>query len=185
MKLSKTLLVFVAITSLAFVTTSQAKEPWVKDDHFVFALPDLDGNIVKSSDARFEGNVLFVTLWGTWCPPCRSEIPTFNELQDRYGDDGLVIVGIAFERDSLAVDRQDLLRRFSQGHKINYLVLDGGATSDFSTALPMVENAKGLPIEIIIDRSGVVIESRNGYGYGEKWARELEGDLKRRLLEEQ
>jgi thiol-disulfide isomerase/thioredoxin len=185
MMLYKTLLAFVAITSLAWDATSQAKEPRVKGDHLVFALPDLNGKIVRSSDARFEGKVLFITLWGTWCPPCQSEIPTFNDLQERYADDGLVIVGIAFERDTLAVARRDRLRKFSQKHKISYLVLDGGAISDFSTALPMVEDVKGLPIEIIIDRSGVVFESRNGYGYKKKWARKLERDLKAQLVEEQ
>ena len=48
-----------------------------------------------------------------------------------------------------------------------------------------MEDVKGLPIEIIIDRSGVVIESRNGYGYKKKWARKLERDLKAQLVEEQ
>jgi len=181
MMFSRILLAFVAITSLACVVAPQAKEPRVEGDRLVFALPDLDGKIVRSSDARFEGKVLFVTLWGTWCPPCLSEIPTFNDLQDRYADDGLVIVGIAFERDTTAVDRRDRLRKFSQQHKISYLVLDGGMTSDFSTALPMVEDVKGLPIEIIIGRSGVVVESRNGYGYKKKWARKLERELKAQL----
>ena len=78
---SRTLLAFVAITSLACVVAPQAKEPQVEGDRLVFELPDLDGKIVRSSDARFEGKVLFATLWGTWCPPCQSEIPTFNDLQ--------------------------------------------------------------------------------------------------------
>ena len=185
MMFSKSLLAFVVITSLVCVATPRAKEPRVKGDRLVFALPDLEGKIIRSSDARFEGKVLLVTLWGTWCPPCKSEIPTFNDLQDRYADDGLVIVGIAFERDTLAVARQNRLREFSQKHKISYLVLEGGATFDFSTALPMVEDVKGLPIEIIIDRSGAVVESRNGYGYKKKWARNLERDLKALLQEEQ
>ena len=94
-------------------------------------------------------------------------------------------VAIAFERDTLAVARRDRLRKFSQKHKISYLVLDGGMTSDFSTALPMVENVKGLPIEIIIGRSGVVVESRNGYGYKKKWARKLERELNAQLAGEQ
>jgi len=92
----------------------------------VFSLPDVDGTIVRSSDARFKGKVPFVTLWGTWCPPCRSEIPTRADLRDRYRADGLVVVGIAFERDTLAVSRRSRLRRFSEEHKMNYLVLDGG-----------------------------------------------------------
>jgi len=64
--------------------------------------------------------VLYVTIWGTWCPPCLSEIPTFIDLQERYEEQGL---------------------------------------------------------EIIIDRSGRVLKSRNGYGYSEEWAEELEKEL--------
>jgi thiol-disulfide isomerase/thioredoxin len=181
---SRFLAAFAAITLVACATTTATKEPRVRGDSLVFALPDREGNTVRSSDARFEGKVLLVTLWGTWCPPCLSEIPTFNDLHHRYAESGLEIVGIAFERDTAAADRQERLRRFSQKHKISYSVLDGGKTSDFSTALPMVEDVTGLPIEIIIDRSGVVVESRNGYGYNEEWARELESRLKGLLAEE-
>ena len=82
------------------------------------------------------------------------------------------------------LSRQEHLRRFSQRREIRYLVLDGGRISDFSTALPMMEDVAGLPIEIIVDRSGLVVESRNGYGYREEWARELEERLKVLLAEE-
>ena len=174
-----------SLTSLFLVAAPRAKEPRVKGDRLVFSLPDLDGEVVASSDARFEGKVVFVTIWGTWCPPCRTEIPTFNDLHERYADVGLVIVGIAFERDSTAAARQDRLRAFSTKHEIQYLVLDGGATSDFADAMPMVEDVKGLPIEIFIDRRGTVVKSRNGYGYKKKWAKDLEKDLKRLLEAEQ
>lgn len=181
--LSRRLLAFIVILSVALATAPRAKEPRVNGDRLAFELPGLDGEIVASTDARFKDKVLFVTIWGTWCPPCWSEIPTFVELQDRYADQGLVIVAIAFERDTLPEARQERLRDFSKQHKINYLVLDGGATTEFSNALPMIEDVKGLPIEIMIDRSGLVIESRNGYGYKKRWARNLERDLRKLLAE--
>ena len=146
-------------------------------DTLVFALPDLDGKLVSSLDARFRNKVVFVTIWGTWCPPCLSEIPTFIDLQNKYQEDGLVIMGIAFERDTLADARQKHLRDFLLKRQINYLILDGGHTAEFSEALPMVVDVKGLPIEIIIDRSGRVVESRNGYGYTDEWALDLEKEL--------
>jgi thiol-disulfide isomerase/thioredoxin len=160
-----------------------AKEPRVEGDILSFKLYDLEDNLVSSADSAFAGKVLFVTLWGTWCPPCVSEVPTFNDLQRRYGDDGLVIIGIAFEPDSVEAVRVVRLRDFAKEKKIEYLVLDGGATTEFSDALPMVKDVKGLPIEILIDRSGKVVDCRNGYGYKKKWARKLEKELKA-LLEE-
>jgi len=169
------------ITLLVCLTGAEAKQPRVKGDRLVFALPDLEGNIVTSSDDRFEGKVVFVTIWGTWCAPCQTEVPTFVDLQERYREKGLLVVAIAFERDSLVEARRQRLRAFSQKHEINYLVLNGGATWDFSSALPMVVDVKGLPIEVMIDRSGAVVKSRNGYGYKKRWARDLERDLRRLL----
>src|SRR5262245_31086831 len=45
---------------------------------FDFKLPDLDDKAVKLSD--FAGKVVIVDIWGTWCPPCRAEIPSFIKL---------------------------------------------------------------------------------------------------------
>ncbi|MGD8415383.1 MAG: TlpA disulfide reductase family protein [Candidatus Latescibacterota bacterium] len=177
----KTILAFTLFALLSCVTESEAKQPRVEGDRLIFELPDLEGSIVKSSDERFKDKVVFVTIWGTWCPPCRSEVPTFVDLQNRYRKEGLEIVAIAFERDAAAEVRRERLRKFSAQHEINYLVLDGGETSDFSKALPMVVDVKGLPIEIMIDRSGKVVKSRNGYGYKKRWARDLERDLRRLL----
>jgi thiol-disulfide isomerase/thioredoxin len=139
-----------------------------------FNLPSLSGAGYSSSDKEFAGKVLLVTLWGTWCPPCVSEIPALNSIQARFGDDGFAVVAIAFESDLDATVRQGKLSEFVEEHQIGYLVLDGGATESFSSALPMVEGVSGFPVEILIDRNGRVVDCRNGYGYSEEWARELD-----------
>jgi thiol-disulfide isomerase/thioredoxin len=162
---------------VSWSAAAAAKEPQVRGDRLHFALPDLHGRTVDSTDERFAGKVLLVTLWGTWCPPCVSEIPTLNELQARYEDDGLAVVAIAFDRGEADDERQRKLGSFVEKHEIRYLVLDGGLTSEFEDTMPMIEDVRGLPVEILIDRSGRVVECRNGYGYSEKWARRLEEDL--------
>lgn len=154
-----------------------AGQPYVEGERLDFDLADCDGGRVTASDERFSGKVLLVDLWGTWCPPCLSEIPTFVDLQNRYAPRGLVIVAIAFEGEEDPVQRCELVQKFSKDYGINYLVLDGGHTSHFEAALPMVKNVRGFPVEIIIDRDGKVVESRNGYGYKKRWARRLEQKL--------
>ena len=174
----------VLILVLAACATSRSgKEPRVEANHLAFSLPDLTDETVSLSSDRFAGKVVLVSLWGSWCPPCVSEIPTFNDLQNRLGDDGLEIVAIAFEKEPDEASRRDHLRAFIAEHEINYLVLDGGSTSDFSAALPMVDNVEGLPVEILIGRDGTVVDARNGFGFSETWAQELDTRLKSLLVD--
>lgn len=160
---------------------AEAKQPSVAGDRLTFELTDLDGHAVSSADPRFEGRVLLVTLWATWCPPCLSEVPTFNELHRRFTERGLTVVAIAFEEAREPDARRTRLRDFVGERGIEYLVLDGGATSDFESALPMMRGVRGLPVEITIDRSGRVVDCRNGYGHTTRWARSLERRLDRLL----
>ena len=157
------------------------KDPYIEGDRLEFAFDDLDGRPVRSSDSRFEGKVLLVDLWGTWCAPCLSEIPTFVDLQERLGDEGLVIVGVAFEgeeeQEEEAQKRRAYLKEFVAEHGINYLVLDGRAPRDSDEALPGLKNVRGFPVEILVGRDGRVVDIRNGYGYKKRWARELEREL--------
>ena len=50
---------------------------------------------VKLSDYR--GKAVLLNFWATWCSPCKVEMPWFVELQKKYGNDGLVILGVAMD----------------------------------------------------------------------------------------
>jgi thiol-disulfide isomerase/thioredoxin len=156
-----------------------AAKPYVENDVLSFSLHDLEGRVVTSDDERFRGKVVLVDVFGTWCPPCLTEIPTLKEMHDSYSGDGLVVVAIAFEHGEHDGERRNYLRFFVHDNGIEYLVLDGGSLAQFSRALPGIRNFKGFPMEIFIDREGMVVEARNGFGYKERWAR----DLERRLVE--
>jgi len=49
-----------------------------------FDLATLDGRRVKLSD--FRGKAVLLNFWATWCPPCKIEMPWFEELQKQYGE---------------------------------------------------------------------------------------------------
>lgn len=170
-----------AVLAVPVSLTAGRNQPYVEDKRFDFVLPDLNGETVKASDERFVDNVLFVTLWATWCAPCLTEISTFIELQEEYGDRGLVIVAIAFEQVQPDSARRAHLRSFAEKKGINYLILDGGPPKQFETALPMVKKVKGLPVEIVVDRSGRVTSTRNGFGYKEKWEKKIREEVERLL----
>ena len=63
-----------------------------------FTLKTVDGRLFKLSENK--GKVILLNFWGTWCGPCRREIPDFNKLHKKYRKNGLEIVGITLKRGS-------------------------------------------------------------------------------------
>ncbi|HVM98184.1 MAG TPA: TlpA disulfide reductase family protein, partial [Candidatus Acidoferrales bacterium] len=66
-----------------------------------FALTNLDGRTVRLSD--FRGKIVFLNLWATWCPPCREEMPSMEQLHRRFESQGLVMLAVSEDSDVSAV----------------------------------------------------------------------------------
>ena len=62
-----------------------------------FSFPDIQGQIVSNTDARFRGKVVLVNISGSWCPNCHDEAPFLAALYKRYRASGLEIVTLSFE----------------------------------------------------------------------------------------
>lgn len=82
---------------------------------FRFAFPDLDGRLVRSEDPRFAGKVVVVDIFGSWCPNCNDEAPVLAGWHREWADDGLDIVGLAFEftgehHERLVAEHEALVR---------------------------------------------------------------------------
>lgn len=94
-----------------------------------------------------------VNLWATWCPPCRHEIPFLQELAERFGPDGLRVVGISSD-DAGA---RDQVRGLASELGVTYdIVLDPrGTTMDLFRVV-------GLPATYLVDGDGVIRWSRTG-----------------------
>jgi peroxiredoxin len=115
-----------------------------------WTLKDVDGKSVGS--AQFKGKVVVLDFWATWCGPCRSEIPGYVELQKKYGDAGLAIVGVSLDRGGVQVVKQ-----FIDEQKINYQIVMG----DDKTA-EAFGGVDAIPTTFIIDREGTVRYSKQG-----------------------
>ena len=111
-----------------------------------FGANDLDGNFRNIKE--WDGKVVLLNFWATWCPPCKKEIPHFIELQRDYGDQGLQIVGIA-------IDEEDKVREFAEEVGMNYPSLI--AQGDGVGLASRYGNGAGLlPYTVIIDRDGEI-----------------------------
>lgn len=114
---------------------------------FDFNTVDLLGRPLSLEGLR--GRIVIVDFWGTWCPPCRAEIPAFIRLKERYASD-LEVVGLAYERGE-ASEAGPKVIEFGQKNGINYPCAIGSEeTRD------LVPEFRGYPTTLFIDRKGKV-----------------------------
>ncbi|HJT72076.1 MAG TPA: redoxin domain-containing protein [Terriglobales bacterium] len=83
-----------------------------------FSLASLDGQTMKLADYR--GKAVLLNFWATWCEPCKVEMPWFVDLQNKYGPQGLQVIGVAMDDAS-----PSQIRSFAQKLGVNYPVLIG------------------------------------------------------------
>lgn len=117
-----------------------------------FSLKDLHD---KTRDSKeWQGKVIMVNFWASWCPPCVREIPALIKLQETYAKQGLVILGVAIDNKQNIVD-------FTDPMDINYPILM--AEKEGVALAGAYGNRLGvLPYTVIIDRSGKIIYSHRG-----------------------
>ncbi len=135
------------------------------EGRFHFELPDLEGKTVSLADARFRGKVVVVNLFGSWCPNCNDEAPLLSAWRNRFQDQGLEIVGLAFEYTGKPERDREQVRRFAARHAIDYPLLLAG-TSDkqkAAAALPDLTRVAAFPTTIFIGRDGKVRKIHSGF----------------------
>lgn len=163
-RLTYRLALLLGVTAL-LTSCSPPPQAWVEGGRLEFSLPDLEGRNVSLRDERFKGKVVLVDLFGSWCEPCRRETPFLIRMQEKYGERGLSIVGISFERGRDAEARRKAIRRYAAAKEIDYPVLDGGGTGDVEAKLPSLRGFSGFPTGIFIGREGTVRHVEVGF-YG-------------------
>ncbi len=165
----------------AVVSANEKAPPQIEGDTIAFTLSDFEGKVVSLSDKRFEDKVVLVDIWGTWCPPCRLAIPFIIDLDARYRDKGLEIVGIAFENADTLEERGNLVKKFAEDKGIRYSLLDGGGDIDdwLHVALPAIKKTEGIPTMLLIGRDGKLRYTHTGFAPAEKDA--IEGQVKAAL----
>mgnify|MGYP001160766702 FL=1 len=119
-----------------------------------FSLADLDGNTITLQ--QLKGKVVLLNFWGTWCGPCRKEIPDFIRLAKKYKDDGLEIVGV-----TLTSGPPKNIKAFAEKWAINYTLLTDIAGNETQTVTALYGQATGkritgIPTTFIIDRDGYI-----------------------------
>jgi peroxiredoxin len=108
-----------------------------------FTLTDLNGKNWTLRELR--GKVVLLNFWATWCPPCRKEMPDLENLSHRFGQAGLVILGISDEKS-------ETVRKFIAQQGITYPVL-----FDPDRKIHELYQIEGIPKTFIYDREGRIV----------------------------
>ena len=172
MQLKVTASIFVLLLPLAGLIVSRdvfshrQKAPAITEDAFLkklnietldkkvsapdFTLKNLHGNTVSLRDLR--GKVVFLNFWATWCPPCRLEMPTMEELHKDFGNQGLVILAINFQ------EAPKEIKEFFKEHNLTFTTLLDREEKVFD-----LYKAWSLPTTYLINKRGEIVGKVVGY----------------------
>ncbi len=139
----KKIVILIALVLNLFAGVSEG------DKALNFKLMTLDGKKIYKLSA-FEGNVVLLNMWASWCGGCKKEMPEFFKLQKEY-DKGFKIVTVSVDKDP--VKSQKFLRSVEKelGYKTPFYTL-----YDPKKGLPKAYGAMGMPSSYLIDKEGIV-----------------------------
>jgi cytochrome c biogenesis protein CcmG, thiol:disulfide interchange protein DsbE len=117
----------------------------------------IDSPLIK----ELHGKVVLLDFWASWCGPCRQSFPWMNEMEQRYGKDGFVVVAVNMDQDRALAEQ--FLAATPAKFRISY-----DPKGDLATQL----NVTSMPTSFVIDRRGQIREQHKGFRDAQRAARE-------------
>ncbi len=130
---------------------AEAKHDLAAGESFPFELTGTDITGSEISLTNLQGKVVIVDIWGTWCPPCRAEIPSFIKLQDKFSEQGFQMIGLNIEQQSSPEANLAGVVDYVKEMKINYPCILGERTT-----LAQVPSFNVYPTTLFFDKTGKV-----------------------------
>lgn len=130
-----------------------------------FDLPGKDGAVQLT---KYQGKLVYVDFWASWCGPCRQSFPWMNEMQAKYGARGLQVVGVNLDA------KTDDARRFLAETPARFAI-----AFDPAGATPRSYGIKGMPSSVLIGPDGKVLYEHAGFKEADR--AELEQVIKKAL----
>ena len=112
---------------------------------------------------RFRGKVVLIDFWASWCAPCRQSFPWLNEMQAKYGSQGLVVIAVNVDRERAEADR--FLREVPARFEIQY---------DPQGLLATRYEVQGMPSSYVFAPSGELVTRHIGFRNALRAEREAE-----------
>lgn len=160
-------------------------------DGITFAFPDTNGDTVRLSDDKYQGKVVILQIFGTWCPNCMDETRFYKDWYDRNQDRGVEIIGLAYETrpDFDYASKRVIKMQERLGVNYDFLVAGTSDKEEAAKTLPMLNHIMSFPTSIFINRQGEVVKIHTGFsgpGTGEhytQWVEEFQATMEELLHE--
>jgi thiol-disulfide isomerase/thioredoxin len=133
---------------------SEAESPLRGKPAPAFTLVDVSGKKVSLSD--FKGHPLVLNFWGTYCSPCKLEMPWLEEFSKKYASTGLEVVGVTYDSEVGA----KTITQNTEKLGVTYPIL----LSDPTIEKAYLSGTEVLPMSFYVDKAGTVIEVTAGLG---------------------
>ena len=114
-----------------------------------FELPDLGGSSVSLQ--QFQGKIVLLDFWATWCGPCRMSMPLLEDLQREYPND-LVLLAVNLQEEP------DEVRRYVRQQRLSSRVL-----LDQEGKVGSAYGSESIPMQVLIDQKGVIRHIELGF----------------------
>jgi len=127
--------------------------------------PDLDGHERMLSDPAFAGRARILVIFGSWCPNCNDSTAFLVELDRKYRERGLAILGLAFEMTGDFERDAAQVRLYARHHGIEFPLLVAGVSDkeEASRVFPLLDRVRSYPTTIFINAEGRVRAVHQGY----------------------
>ncbi|MEH6458013.1 MAG: TlpA disulfide reductase family protein [Cocleimonas sp.] len=102
--------------------------------------------------SAYQGKVVMLDFWASWCVPCRKSFPWLNKMQSTKSSNGLVIIGINVDEDT--ADAERFLNKYVATFKLEY---------DPEGKYASYYDIPGMPTSLIFDRNGKLIHQHSGF----------------------
>jgi thiol-disulfide isomerase/thioredoxin len=119
-----------------------------------FTLVDLSGKKVSLKD--FKGHPLLLNFWGTYCDPCKIEMPWLEEFHKKYANEGFEVVGLTYDSEV----GNAMIAKSTHQLGVTYPIL----LSDQKSEKDYLSDSEVLPMSFYVDRAGKIIEVTAGLG---------------------
>jgi thiol-disulfide isomerase/thioredoxin len=125
----------------------------------------LDNSSFRLAD--FQGKVLVINLWASWCGPCRREVPEYEDVRRAFLGRNVEFIGLTTEDPSDSLQQVNkFVRQTNFGFKLGW--------ADRELAMTLMNGRRSIPQTLVVDTNGKIINHWVGYARGRSGKRLLE-----------